>query len=54
MTETKGGKPVTYTVIPYLLGEKCITFTDLGEAIEYAEENYFDPGYDICEDGEDE
>ena len=54
MTEKKGGKPVAYTVIPYLLGEKCITFTDLCEAIEYAEENYFDPGYDIREDGEDE
>lgn len=40
---------MTYTVIPYLLGERCITFTDLCEAMEYAEENFFDPGYEIVE-----
>ena len=45
---------MTYTVIPYLLGERCVTFDDLGEAMEYAEENCYDPGYEIQEDEEDE
>ena len=40
---------MVYVVIPYLLGERSVTFADLGEAMEYAEENFFDPGYEIIE-----
>ena len=47
----RGGEAgmMVYVVIPYLLGERSVTFADLGEAMEYAEENFFDPGYEIIE-----
>ena len=38
-----------YIVVPYLLGDRSVIFDNFEEAREYAEENCFDPGYEIVE-----